>query len=1034
MLQCFILGFSILLTINNQNQIKMKKNTLNIAVLIALLLTSIGAFAQVPTITSFAPASGPVGTSVTITGTNFNTSFANNIVFFGATQATVSAGSNTSLTVTVATGASYQSISVTDIITGLTAYSAQPFITTFACGGFIDATSFAGKEDFSAGDSPFSISTGDFDGDGKTDLAVANANFNTVSVFQNTGSSGTVSFAAKVDFATGTSPQGTSTGDFDGDGKIDLAVANNGSATVSIFRNTGSSGTISFDTKVDFTTGTGPRSVSTGDFDGDGKTDLAVTNYNSDSISVFRNTGSGTISFATKVDYITGASPISVSTGDFDGDGKPDLAVANWNSNTVSVFRNTGSSGTISFADTVNFITGAGPYSASAGDLDGDGKSDLAVANSGSNTISVFRNTGSSGIISFADTVEFTTGAYPVSVSTGDLDGDGNADLAVANYGSNTVSVFRNTGSSGTISFAATVDFTTGQGPWSVSTGDLDGDGKTDLAVANQGFNSVSVLRNTIFTPSVTVNATATSVCTGASITLTEGGTADTYTWTGGVTNGVGFVPLIGTTTYTVTGTTTSTGCQNTATITITVDTLPTVTANATATTVCAGESITLTGSGTADSYNWTNGESDGIGFIPPTGTTIYTVTGTVTATGCQNTATATITVDSLPIVTINATATTVCTDTSITLTEGGTADIYTWTGGVMNGVVFVPPTGTNTYTVTGTITATGCQNSATETITVNPLPTVTANATATTVCAGASITLTGGQADTYNWTGGITDGIGFVPLAGTTTYTVTGTITATGCQDTATTTITVDSLPAPTVTANATATTVCAGASITLTGGGADTYNWTGGVTDGVGFVPLTGTTTYTVTGTDTVTGCQNTATDTITVNPLPTVTLVLNSDPVCINTSAYPLTGGLPSGGTYSGAGVSAGNFNPSVAGNGLHTITYSYTDGNCMNTSTAQIFVDFCTGVQYFSAAHPISIYPNPFSDMTTVLFNTTFTRAEVNIFDMIGKEVMRSVIPSGARSFTIQRGDLQNGIYFIKVISEGTIIKTEKLVIQ
>ena len=114
-----------------------------------------------------------------------------------------------------------------------------------------------------------------------------------------------------------------------------------------------------------------------------------------------------------------------------------------------------------------------------------------------SNTVSVFRNTSTSGTISFAAKVDFTTGTHPYSVSIGDIDGDGKPDLAVANYSSNTVSVFRNTSTSGTMSFAAKVDFTTGTTPHSVSIGDIDGDGKPDLAVANQDSNTVSVFRNT---------------------------------------------------------------------------------------------------------------------------------------------------------------------------------------------------------------------------------------------------------------------------------------------------------------------------------------------------------------------------------------------------------------------------------------------------------------------------------------------------------------------------------------------------------
>ena len=147
-----------------------------------------------PAITSFAPTSGIIGTTVTITGTNFNTTPANNIVFFGATQATVSAANATSLTVTVPIGATYQYISVTDISLNLTAYSLQPFLVTFSCGTF----SFAPKVDFATTSGPVSVTIGDLDGDGKPDLAVMNWP-NTVSIFRNTSVSGTVSLAPKVD-------------------------------------------------------------------------------------------------------------------------------------------------------------------------------------------------------------------------------------------------------------------------------------------------------------------------------------------------------------------------------------------------------------------------------------------------------------------------------------------------------------------------------------------------------------------------------------------------------------------------------------------------------------------------------------------------------------------------------------------------------------------------------------------------------------------------------------------------------------------
>ena len=572
--------------------------------------------AATPAITSFSPTTGVIGTTVTISGTNFNTDKTKDIVFFGATMATVTAASATSLMVTVPTGATYQPVSVTDITTGLTAYSTQPFTVTFSCGGYINATSFAVKQDLTTASNPQSVFIGDLDGDGKIELVVTNFMSNSVSVFKNTGTNGTVSFSARQDFTTGTNPIGISIGDLDGDGKQDLAVTNTGSNTVSVFRNTGTSGTISFAAKQDYTTGTTPQSVSIGDLDGDGKPELAVTNFYSNTVSVFRNTStSGTVSFILKQDFTTGNYPFNLSIGDVDGDGKPDLAVANYNSTSVSVLRNTGTSGTVSFAAKQDFTTGSSPYSVSIGDLDGDGKPELAVANYGSNTVSVLRNTGTSGTVSFASKQDFTTGSNPYSVSIGDVDGDGKPDLAVANSNSNSVSVFRNTGTSGTVSFAAKQDFTTGSGPRSVSIGDLDGDGKPDLAVANSNSNSVSVLKNTEGALTMT-SPSATSIVSGATVNIAFTSTmASTYTWiatdnpnTSGesltIQNSstlsntiINNTASVQTVTYTVTPTSTS-GCGvgTAQTVTVTINPLLISGISPTNGTATGGTSVVITG------------------------------------------------------------------------------------------------------------------------------------------------------------------------------------------------------------------------------------------------------------------------------------------------------------------------------------------------------------------------------------------------------------------------------------------------------
>ncbi|TKC00339.1 FG-GAP-like repeat-containing protein [Pedobacter cryophilus] len=501
-----------------------------------------------PIITSFSPLNAKPGDPVTLTGTGFNTTSANNIVFFGATQATVTAATATSVTVTVPSGATYAPITLLNTGTSLAAYTLKNFTPTYSPAKTnIAAGDFATKQEFTAGTNPFSLAMGDLDGDGKPDLAVATYGSNTVSVYRNissTGSIGSGSFAAKVDFATGSQPWSVAIGDLDGDGKPDLAVTNFDSHTVSVYRNTSSIGSIgsgSFATKVDFATGLSPWSAAIGDLDGDGKPDLAVTNYSSYNVSILRNTSTlgslGTGSFASKIDFSTGDNPISVTIGDLDGDGKPDLAVTNSGLSTVSVLRNTSSSGSISagsFAVKQDFTTGDNPFLVAIGDLDGDGKPDLAITNQGSSTVSVLRNTSSSGSISagsFAVKQDFVTGNSPFSVAIGDLDGDGKPDLAVTNQGSSTVSVYRNTSSTGSIgsgSFTPKVDFITSSNPYLVIIGDLNGDSKPELVISSQAV--FSVLQN------VSKNADLSNLSISSG-TLSPTFAAGTITYTANVDN-----------------------------------------------------------------------------------------------------------------------------------------------------------------------------------------------------------------------------------------------------------------------------------------------------------------------------------------------------------------------------------------------------------------------------------------------------------------------------------------------------------------
>jgi len=351
--------------------------------------------------------------------------------------------------------------------------------------------SFTGPTNIRTGDGPVSVAAGDFNGDQDPDLAVANEYSDNISVLLG-GAGGT--FGAATNFPTGflTFPFSVAAADFNADQDPDLAVASIFTGNVYVLLG-GAGGT--FGAPVAFPAGDAPYAVAVGEFNGDNDPDLAVANQllgnPVGTVSVLLGGAGG--SFGAPATYTTGAGPSSVAVADFNADQRPDLATANQDAGTVSV-RLGGAGGT--FGGLTNFPAGVDPTSVVAADFNGDNDPDLAVTDYSLGRVLVLVG-GANGTFGAATQVSSIVGSGPIAAAVGDLNGDQDPDLVIANQLLTNVSVLVGGANA---SFSAPSNFKTGfstlPGPSSIAVRDFDGDGKPDLAVANVNDDNVSVLLN----------------------------------------------------------------------------------------------------------------------------------------------------------------------------------------------------------------------------------------------------------------------------------------------------------------------------------------------------------------------------------------------------------------------------------------------------------------------------------------------------------------------------------------------------------
>lgn len=966
------------------------------------LITLVGlstANAAVPVIDSVAPGAGiPAVTSVKIYGRNFNTTAANNIVYFGATKATITAAYADSIIVTVPVGAIYMPVTVTDTTTGLTAYNRKPYTPVFDNGCYRqDSLRFRPKVDFATSlHPPYVVAIGDVDGDGKPDLVSANRPSSTrgiyhINVFKNISSVGPITASSLSLSYTITSttfrPANIKLADLDGDGRLDIIVTPNNSNRIVLYRNTSSSGSISFSTGTPFSgvisTGLSysaygvamlVNETSIADFDRDGLPDLAVIATQRDSVNVLRNTLSSplgatapfpTTAFANYKSFSIGSSdycPVSLITADLNNDGKPEIAISNFVSGSLSVLRDTSTVvGSIGFATAISISlpSGIGPFQLAAGDIDGDSKLDLLSvghqlsATPTSHGLFLYKNNSTTGSLSFGSSVGFTSGLdQPRTLAIGDLNGDGKVDVAVANYAANTVSTFKNV-STGAINSSSLIQFpgrAVGVQPIGIAIGDIDGDTKPEIVVANSneaGSDSTfSILQNR---PKAYVDTIYgnTNICISSTTDTLKDSTIGGR-WLTSNPFVASIDPVSGRVVPVSIGTFTATYqyvCGGDTAVTskaISIISTPAVTAITGPTVLCTGLTFTLSNSTPGGVWGSLNTAVATINSTTGDATGVSVGSATITY-GVSNSCgtrivTYPVTVSTTPSP-ITGTTFSMCSGSSITLSSATAGGSWLTTAGTGSASASSAGVITGGFDGTAIITyrlSSGCFDTAL--VTILPVPSGISGSSA--LCQGATTALTttsfAGVWTSSNPTiASIDAGTGDVFGRSVGSATISYTFSSTGCY--ATFPITVNSNPSPIGGARP----FCEGSSYLLsnstTGG-----TWSSSATGIATVVATTGTftTIYAasagtaiITYEITATGCIDTAL--ITVNPIPNA--ITGPSQVCIGDSILLATTSTSGAWASSASGRASVSNTGTVYGRsaGTATISYTFSSTGCFST---------------------------------------------------------------------------------------------------
>jgi len=681
-----------------------------------------------PRIDNLSTTTGTTGSNVNVTGDHFSTGSLPTISGrLGTTPTPITPSSNTLAPVTIPINAISGRISITEH--GLSA-SSKPFNVLFGTSRTIDATSFATRIDFPMATGTRDIlAIADFDDDGKPDVVAADG---VSKIFQNTQATPGQAITASsltLQSTTYSVSYNLIPFDVDEDGKTDIHTG------TGLIKNSSTSGSISFlyGPAGIYSYSAGFNYVAPADFNKDGKADLAVVNgtafvqlyENRSTKEPFVNNGYLSTFSTSAVNLTRPSNYGGIVAADFDNDGYDDIATATTNTDNFTVYQNLKLSGpitTASFSSGTNIATGDQPYNLTVSDFDGDGKIDLAITHYNAAFVSVYLNTSSAGTISFAAPVNLTSLNKGYNIASQDLDGDGLAEIVVIhrpNPGPGSFSVFKNKSTSGNISFNAVVNYpltSPGRNPQALAIADINLDQKPDLLIVGDpyptGTNALMVFENKIAAPVISITSQPVStylVCDGATpviSTAASGTTTITYQWQIFDSGTGAYIDLTNTGGYSNVATSSltinSTGnfgvgtyrCKingdfaatvYTSIVSFSVHPLP-VAPTVTNVSHCGPGSVTLNASGgTNGQYFWydqnglVNGQNNSSYTTPAVSTTTTYSVGLTDGTCISNKTSITATINSIPAAP-TAIGANSCLPAIVTLTAGGaTNGQYRW-------------------------------------------------------------------------------------------------------------------------------------------------------------------------------------------------------------------------------------------------------------------------------------------------------------------------------------------------------------------